>query len=62
MEKKCNQIGIIDKKGYWQANRVYSGNCCPTLLSRDFKDPIKVIKRIRKYDETKRNDSARTNG
>ena len=42
------QVGIIDNSGYEHANRVYKGGECPALQSRDFKDPIKVVKRMKK--------------
>lgn len=44
------QIGTIGNSGYEHANRVYKGGCCPVLQSRDFKDPIKVIKKMSKYN------------
>jgi len=48
MEKKCHQIGIIDKTGYEKANRVYSGGVSPTIQSRDYKDAVKVVKKWKK--------------
>ena len=44
------QVGIIDNSGYEKANRVYKGGKCPAIQSRDFKDPIKVIKKMSKYN------------
>ena len=39
-------IGIIDAGMYEHNNRVYDGvnnGICPTLSSREWKDPIKVV-------------------
>ena len=46
MEKKIKYVGVIDKDGFVAANRVISGGgTAPTILSRDYKDPIKVLKK-----------------
>lgn len=46
MEKKIKYVGIIDKDRFTSANRVISGGgTAPTVLSRDYKDPTKVLKK-----------------
>lgn len=45
MEKTCRQVGVIDNKGFQKANRVYRGGSSPTVQARDYKDPIKVVKK-----------------
>ena len=45
VEKKSNIVGIVDKTKYEKVNRVYRGGGSPTITARDFKDPIKVLRR-----------------
>lgn len=43
MEKKCNQVGVINANGYESENRVYRGGCCPAIKIGG--DPKKVVKK-----------------
>ena len=45
VEKKSNIVGIVDRTKYEKVNRVYRWGAAPTITARDFKDPIKVLRR-----------------